>query len=581
MVVLLAALHAACVAARKNLFFFIADDLRPQLNTAYGQTQMITPHFDKFAEESVVFDRAYCNFAICSASRNSFLTGRNPDKTRVWNFINDFRQGGVSDGVRGSQWVTMPQLFKNAGYLTNGHGKLYHPNHPPLNDEPKSWSQNQQYFPSTNSGCRKPKASSKNTTLRFCPGDDSVPANRYSDVNVTGEALHTLEHVHAPAYKKNGTNFAFFLGFHFPHQSWFVPGSVANQCVQSALALCARARLVRASSARALAHFVFPRRRYPPATQLETAKHQYSPVGAPDVAFTAELDGNLYLSVDEDTDVIARRAGDKPAGIHGVVTSDMSKCTGPRDAPGYAGANCSVPQYLQQQLRLGYYAAVTHTDALFGTVVDKLDALGLKESTLVVVTGDHGWQLGEHSQWGKHTNWELAVHVPLMIRAPWLRQSVGAHTKVCARFRSFCSPPCARIACTVAACAIRCRPAQRVRLPLVRVPFASLPRSPLSLSLSLLAPRPPPGRSQTIVTLVDLYRTLASLTGTVTAETATTIAADVDGADVSYLVADPSAAPQPNGTTNAAYAQYSRCPGMRNWPEVNNPAKRDWYFNNW
>ena len=66
-----------------------------------------------------------------------------------------------------------------------------------------------------------------------------------------------------------------------------------------------------------------------------------------------------------------------------------------------------------------------------------------------------------------------------------------------------------------------------------------------------------------------------------TAETATTIAADVDGADVSYLVADPSAAPQPYGTTNAAYAQYSRCPGMRNWPEVNNPAKRDWYFNNW
>ena len=240
MVVLLAALHAACIAARKNLFFFIADDLRPQLNTAYGQTQMITPHFDKFAEESVVFDRAYCNFAICSASRNSFLSGRNPDKTRVWNFINDFREGGTSDGVPGRQWVTMPQLFKDAGYLTNGHGKLYHPNHPPSNDEPLSWSQNQPYFPATNSGCRN----TKNATLRFCPGDNSVPANRYSDVNVTAEALHTLEHVHAPAYKKNGTNFAFFLGFHFPHQSWFVPGSVANQCVlqisYTTITFCAR-----------------------------------------------------------------------------------------------------------------------------------------------------------------------------------------------------------------------------------------------------------------------------------------------------------------------------------------------------
>ena len=38
---------------------------------------MITPNFDAFAEEGLVFDHAYCNMAICSASRNSFMTGRN------------------------------------------------------------------------------------------------------------------------------------------------------------------------------------------------------------------------------------------------------------------------------------------------------------------------------------------------------------------------------------------------------------------------------------------------------------------------------------------------------------------------
>ena len=59
--------------------------------------------------------------------------------------------------------------------------------------------------------------------------------------------------------------------------------------------------------------------------------------------------------------------------------------------------------YLQQQLRLGYYSAVTHSDALFGEVMDAVDGLGLRNSTLVLVTGDHGWQLGEHTQWGKHT----------------------------------------------------------------------------------------------------------------------------------------------------------------------------------
>ena len=128
-----------------------------------------------------------------------------------------------------------------------------------------------------------------------------------------------------------------------------------------------------------------------------------APGRQPDVAFTAELDGKLFLSVDQDNAVL-QRPGDKPAGVTGVTTADMSKASGPRDATnGYNSPNQSVPVYSQQQLRLGYYSAVTHSDALFGAVMDELDGLGLKDSTLVLVTGDHGWQLGEHTQWGKHT----------------------------------------------------------------------------------------------------------------------------------------------------------------------------------
>ena len=78
----------AAASRPPNVLWVIADDLRPQLNKAYGQSQMVTPNLDKLAESSLVFDRAYTNFAICSASRNSFMTGRLPDKTRVWNFIN-------------------------------------------------------------------------------------------------------------------------------------------------------------------------------------------------------------------------------------------------------------------------------------------------------------------------------------------------------------------------------------------------------------------------------------------------------------------------------------------------------------
>ena len=74
---------SAASADLKNVLFLIADDLRPQLNKAYGKTFMHTPNLDKFADTSLVFDWAYTNMAICSASRNSFMTGRVPDKTRT------------------------------------------------------------------------------------------------------------------------------------------------------------------------------------------------------------------------------------------------------------------------------------------------------------------------------------------------------------------------------------------------------------------------------------------------------------------------------------------------------------------
>ena len=67
-----------------------------------------------------------------------------------------------------------------------------------------------------------------------------------------------------------------------------------------------------------------------------------------------------------------------------------------------------------------YDAAVTHIDAQIGRVVDALDALGLRQRTLVVVWGDHGWHLGEHGLWAKDTNFEVAARVPLIVSAPGL-----------------------------------------------------------------------------------------------------------------------------------------------------------------
>lgn len=66
----------------------------------------------------------------------------------------------------------------------------------------------------------------------------------------------------------------------------------------------------------------------------------------------------------------------------------------------------------------GYYASVSYTDAQIGRVLDELDRSGLSENTIVVLWGDHGWNLGEHTLWCKHCTFETSMRTPLIIRSP-------------------------------------------------------------------------------------------------------------------------------------------------------------------
>lgn len=73
---------------------------------------------------------------------------------------------------------------------------------------------------------------------------------------------------------------------------------------------------------------------------------------------------------------------------------------------------------LTRQLIHGYYAATSYIDACSGLVLDALEANGFAENTVVVLWGDHGWHLGDHGIWCKHTNYEQAARIPLMVAAP-------------------------------------------------------------------------------------------------------------------------------------------------------------------
>ena len=76
-----------------NVLLLVIDDLRPEL-AAYG-FPTVTPHLDAFASSALTFGRAYVQYSHCSPSRNSFLSGRSPQTTGVYNFIDHFRLPNV------------------------------------------------------------------------------------------------------------------------------------------------------------------------------------------------------------------------------------------------------------------------------------------------------------------------------------------------------------------------------------------------------------------------------------------------------------------------------------------------------
>ena len=101
-----------------NVLFISADDLRPELG-AFGVAGIKTPNIDKIAARGTRFDRAYAQYPVCNPSRASLLTGRYPTESGVMNNNDYFRR-------KDPAIVTLPQHFKNNGYVTLRSGKIFH-----------------------------------------------------------------------------------------------------------------------------------------------------------------------------------------------------------------------------------------------------------------------------------------------------------------------------------------------------------------------------------------------------------------------------------------------------------------------
>ncbi len=326
----------AC-GAGPNVLLIMADDLRVELG-CYGSAAK-TPNIDRLASQSLVFDRAYCQQAVCNPSRSSMLTSRRPDALQLWNNGTHFRE-------RNPDVMTLPLWFKQHGYTTRCVGKIFHNWHTKVQGDPISWSA-PEFLHYANHGDDLPQVTGAlppnhaQTVSGFgyaksgiCECRD-VPDEAYYDGRVANEAIRVLGEV-------KDQPFFLAVGFWKPHAQFNAPKRYWD--------LYDRATLPRLVGER--------------------------PDRAPDLAFHQSTE----------------------------VLGPVEKQTPP--SPEQAA-----------EMRHGYFANISYMDAQVGKVLEALERSGKADSTVVVFMSDHGYHIGEHTLWGKTSNFELDAHVPLVIRA--------------------------------------------------------------------------------------------------------------------------------------------------------------------
>jgi iduronate 2-sulfatase len=321
----LSSLAASLRAAPKqyNILFMVADDMNTELG-CYGHPHVKSPNLDALARGGVRFERAYCQFPLCAPSRASFLSGRRPDTTRIFNLTTPTRM--YMENV-----VMLPEFFRKAGYHSAQCGKIFHTGDEHV--DPRSWD-----FMLPENGKNPPKSEILEEHAMPKPRNHSMAWEKLSTADAETPdgiiARTAIDQIRLAVSKQK----PFFVaaGFRRPHSPYAVPKKYFDLYDPAKLKLPDPGN----------------RKGFPPTAQYE-------------------LENQVRLNDKE-----------------------------------------------QREYMAAYYACNSYVDAQAGHVLRALDEMKLRDRTIVVFFGDHGYHTGQHGMWHKMTLFEEATHVPLIISTP-------------------------------------------------------------------------------------------------------------------------------------------------------------------
>ena len=359
----------------KNVLFIAVDDLKPMLG-CYGDTQILTPNIDKLAKSGTIFLNNQCQQAVCSPSRASLMFGMRPDKTKVWDLHTPVRT--ATKNVK-----SIAEHFKDNGYESVAFGKIFHISMAGKEHDARSWSisytkVNQNNYP-------------ENTGEPF--------AGHYQNPEKKKE-MEKLYQSYLSEGAKPGKARGMVLEkikpstemLDLPDEA-YQDGQIANHAVKMIQQLANKEKpfFIAAGFKKPHLPFVSPKKYwdlYNPE-KIELSKWQKAPIGAPEFAMHSWGELKSYSDI-------------KPAiQANGLLSAEK-----------------------QRELIHGYMAAVSYTDAQIGKLLNELENQGVADNTIIVLWGDHGWHLGDHGLWCKHSNFEQATRAPLIFAAPGTKKGI-------------------------------------------------------------------------------------------------------------------------------------------------------------